>query len=92
VALTKIDEYDPTLAVDLKQLPSSSSLATLLARLSQASGIPPNAIFPIKNFSAEYHPPGRQPSSGPPAVQPAAPRAAVCSDVSRGGVRAGREQ
>jgi hypothetical protein len=56
VALTKIDEYDPTLAVDLKQLPSGSSLATLLASLSQASGIPPNAIFPIKNFSAEYHP------------------------------------
>jgi hypothetical protein len=56
VALTKIDEYDPSLADKLQNISTSHPLRTLMARLSQSTGLPANAIFPIKNLSSEYHP------------------------------------
>jgi hypothetical protein len=28
----------------------------VVTQVSQGSGIPPNAIFPVKNFCTEYHP------------------------------------
>jgi hypothetical protein len=34
----------------------NQALDFLLLQVSQGSGLPPNAIFPIKNFCTEYHP------------------------------------
>jgi hypothetical protein len=56
VALTKIDEYDPALVETLQHVSLSEPISSLTSKLSQASGIPPHNIFPIKNFSTEISP------------------------------------
>jgi hypothetical protein len=56
VALTKVDEYDPALVARLQHISVSEPISSLISKLSQASGIPPHNIFPIKSFSTEITP------------------------------------
>eukprot|EP00884_Botryococcus_braunii_P005536 jgi/Botrbrau1/14984/Bobra.0018s0084.1 len=56
VFLTKIDEYEPGLVDNLAATFHSERLYKLIQELSLRTGVPRNAIVPVKNFCTEFEP------------------------------------
>eukprot|EP00884_Botryococcus_braunii_P012107 jgi/Botrbrau1/20898/Bobra.0135s0029.1 len=56
VFLTKIDEHEPGLLVDLAATFNSQRIYDIVQDLAFKAGLPRNSIVPIKNFSMEFEP------------------------------------